>query len=215
MVAVACLALLPLEAYVLAGAVIHAFTMRYVLPTTLVSAILLAWGLDWRIGDRPKASVLACLLIAMCFLANFVYDKRFVTNDAARLRDVCRFLEDTNANLLVVIADPSRFFEISPRASSRLAARLTYLEDVNIATHRVDTDTLERRLIVWKEIATLRVTSYQSFLSAPRPLLVSASPGYFSWLVPQLVEDGARTQILRVHSDGLLYLAKGAGSGNP
>jgi hypothetical protein len=185
-----------------------------VLSTTLAAAILVAWSLDCAIGDRPKASVLACLLIAMCFLANFVQDERLVTHDAATLRDVCRFLEATDPGLPVLIADPLLFFRVSHYAPPSLAARLMYLADVKIATDRIDTDTIERGLIALKEIAPLRVVSYRSFLSSSQPFLVYASPGYFSWLVPQLAENGAKLEISHVRSEGLLYLVTVAGSGN-
>ena len=206
LIAIGCLALLPLEEYGFAKIITHAFTMRYVLPTTLAVAILVAWGLDWAIGDRPRVSVLATLLLGTCFVANFVHEKNALRGGADNLRDVCRFLEATDQNLTVVIAAPHTFFEISHYAPPGLKARLTYLADVQIATDRTETDTPERGLIALKEIAPLRVIGYREFLKSGRPFLVYANPGPYSWVVQQLAEDGRRIEVSRARGDIFLFL---------
>ena len=74
--------LLPFEGVALAKTVTGAFTLRYVLATALGIAILAAWALDWAVGDRPRVSAIATLLVSACFLTTLVQDKRALENQA-------------------------------------------------------------------------------------------------------------------------------------
>jgi hypothetical protein len=213
--AISFLALLPFEEYVFAKAITHAFTLRYVLSTNLAIAILVAWGLDWMLGDRPRAAVVATLLLSVCFAANFVLARSGVRGDAQDIRDVCRFLDATDPNLAVVIADPLTFFVISHYAPAGLKARLAYLADVRIATDRTGTDTPERGLIAMKEIAPLRVLGYRSFFELKRPFLVYANRAPYSWVMQQLVADGTTIQLSGVCGDSLLYLVNRSANAIP
>jgi len=215
LVAIASLALLPFAGMILAKTVTGAFTTRYVLSAVLGIAVLVAWGLDWAIGDRPRVGVLATLLVGGCFLATCVQNKRAVEGDAQQVRDVCGLLAGTDPQLPVVIAAPHLFFKLSHYASPELAARLAYLADVRIALHRTETDTVERGLIALKQIAPLRVLDYHTFLDSGRPFLVYAGPDSFSWVVPQLAEDGRRIEASRVEGDAFLFLVTEADTATP
>ena len=146
--------------------------MRYVLSTALALAVLVAWGFDWAIGDRRRASVLTAFLVGTCFVANFVLAKGVIRGGAENLEYVIQFLEGSDPNLPFVIAEPKRFFEISHYAPPELASRLTYLADVELATQWAKTDTPERGLIALKQIAPLRVVSYRRCLESTRSFFV-------------------------------------------
>jgi len=211
-VAIACLALLPFAGIVLAKTITGAFTMRYVLSAVLGIAVLVAWGLDWVIGDRPRVAFLAMILFVGCFLATCVQDKRAVAGDAQQMRNVCRFLAGRNPELPVVIAAPHLFFKLSHYAPPELTARLAYLADAKIALHRTGTDTVERGLMALKQIAPLRVLDYHGFLDSGRPFLVYASPDSFSWVVPQLAEDGRKIEAFGVDGGAFLFMVTEADS---
>jgi len=48
---------------------------HYYAPLVLGPLRASEFTLDWMIGDRPRASVLATLLLGTCFVANFVHEK--------------------------------------------------------------------------------------------------------------------------------------------
>jgi hypothetical protein len=205
-VVIAGLALLPFQGIVLAKMITGAFTIRYVLPALLGIAVLVAWGLDWAVGDRPRVAVIATVLLGTCFLAKFVQDKRAVQADADHVRYVCRFLTGTDPNLPLVIASPHLFFQLSHYAPRQLAARLAYLGDIKIGLDRTQTDSVERGLMSLKPIAPLNVVSYRSFLHSQQVFLVYATPGPYSWVVPQLVDDGRKLELAGAHGDASLFL---------
>ena len=126
------------------------------------------------------------------------------------LHDVVRFLSATG--LPIVIADPHLFFQLSYYAPPQLAARLVYLSDVDIALHRRHTDTPERGLLMLKQFAPLHVIPYPAFRSSQPVFLVYSSPSAFSWVVPQLIEDGRKIEIDRVIADDLLFRVTEAAS---
>jgi len=213
LVAIACLALLPFAGIVLAKTITGAFTMRYVLSAVLGIAVLVAWGIDWAIGDRPQVSVLATLVFAGCFLATYVENKRAIEGDVEQVRDVCRLLAGRDPQLPIVISAPHLFFKLSHYAPPDLTSRLVYLADTGIALRQTGTDTVERGLLALQQIAPLHVVNYHGFLKSGRPFLVYASPDSFSWVVPQLADDSRKIEASRVQGDAFLFLVTGGSSG--
>lgn len=211
-VAMAGLVLLPFEGIVLAKTVTGAFTPRYVLAAVLGIAVLVAWALDWAVGDRPGVSTTTTVLMGACFLVTFVHDQRGVQAEADNVRDVCRFLADTDPDLPLAIANPHLFFQLSHYAPRQVATRLAYLADAKIALDRTQTDTVERGLINLRQIAPLNVIDYRRFLASRPVFLLYSSPGAFSWLVSQLADDGLKIQVAHARGDALLLRVTGTGS---
>jgi mannosyltransferase len=201
--AVTCLALLPIENFVVARLVTNAYNMRYVLAATIGFGILVAWMLNWSIGARTGPSRLILLLIGACWISTAIMAKRNADGAARDVRGLSRFLESTGSDLPVAIAEPLIFFRLSHYASPELARRLVYLSDVQIGTRRTGTDTVERGLLALKEIAPLHVVGYREFVGQNRAFLVYSSPG-LAWTVPQLHSDHRRMEIVDLHSGGYL-----------
>lgn len=109
-------------------------------------------------------------------------------------------------DLPIVAADPYTFIDLNYYAPE-LSSRVVYLADPEIALRRLNTNSVERGMIdLLKPWFRLNVTDYRSYISTGSRFLLCGDPQFYSWIVPQLEEDGMRLELKGFNGKIMLFI---------
>jgi hypothetical protein len=192
---------IPAVAVILAKLVTGAFTARYALPAVVGLAILLAWGAYHVLDRRASMGVVLALVLASWFaVTQGIKGVGELRQEAAGLRDTYRFLRETvPTDERIVVANAHEFFQLTHYAPPEMAPRLVYLADPSAARRYLGSDTAELGLAEFRRWTALAIEYYAAYASTHRRLLVYGRPGGRSWLLPALLANGARVELLAQH----------------
>lgn len=197
--------LIPLIAIVSAKFMTGAFTARYATYSVFGLSILLAWSLAW-VGRRSyllgSAAVAVCV---SCWLVMAVRQYRQFQADAAGEVQTFNFLESQGPGTPVVIASPHLFFVLSHKAAIEGRGHFTYLADVPLAVQYTETDTVERGLLVLRDLAPIDVQDFHHFAATHRRFLVYGFPDPYGWVLQETIRTGRPVSVRARNGDSLLY----------
>jgi hypothetical protein len=94
----------------------------------------------------------------------------------------------------------------------KLAPRVVYLADPEISLRRINQNSVERGVVdLLKPWFGLNVTDYKSYVAARPQFLLCGDPQFFSWIVPQLEEDGMQLELKGSEGSTMLFLVSPPG----
>ena len=109
-------------------------------------------------------------------------------------------------NLPIVAADPYTFIDLNYYAPD-LTSRVVYLADPEISFRRLRTNSVERGMVdLLKPWFRLNVTDYKSYILRQPQFLLCGDPTFFSWIVPQLEEDGFKLELKGLDGKLMLFI---------
>ena len=193
----ACLGLLaiPIPAFLLARFVTEAWAARYVGPAVVGFCILIAVTLYGRIR-RSHGNLVAGVLFAVLagwFLwqqISLVRLSRGISYAEDQLAELGDF--STHGDLPVVMPHGSQYLPLAHYWPKPLASRLYYLTDRGAALRYRRTAMGGHALARFAQWVPLNVVPYRSFVENHPRFLVFGSVG---WVLPKLIEDGARVEL--------------------
>jgi hypothetical protein len=114
-------------------------------------------------------------------------------------------------NLPIVAADAHTFIELNHYAPE-ISPRVVYLADPEISLRRINQNSVERGVVdLLKPWFGLNVTDYKSYIAARPQFLLCGDPQFFSWIVPQLEEDGMQLELKGSEGGTMLFLVSPPG----
>ncbi len=192
--------LVPVLAILLGVFVSHIFMLRYGLGTVIGVAILVSAGPSALTGRSKAVGAALVLLLAGWFVfstAAWAAGLFAAPQEEALLGKVP--FERLRPELPVVISSGLLFLEMDHYAPPAVASRLCYLMDEEIARKKTGADVFDKGFLVSRRWYPIRghLEDYRSFLAAhPKFLLYGYSSFELDWLIPQLIEDGAKMTYL-------------------
>ena len=193
----ACLGLLaiPIPAFLLARFVTEAWAARYVGPVVVGFCILIATTLYGRIRTSHGNLVAGALfaVLAGWFLwqqVSLVRLSRGISYAEGQLAELGDF--SSHGDLPVVMPHGSQYLPLAHYWPKPLASRLYYLTDREAALRYRHTAMGGHALTRFAQWVPLNVVPYRSFVANHPRFLVFGSIG---WVLPKLLEDGARVEL--------------------
>lgn len=203
---VAGIGLLPIGAYAL-GRLTGAYQTRYVLPMVIAFAILFAVAICC-IGGRKGALSIACFCIValwacgqMALFAKSEYARR---NDRTRVLNVLA----STIGLPIAIAPPRVFYELWSSAAPSLQNRLWYVLDNRSELRYTGSNIFEFQFPILQRYDPIQLSSYDTFIARNPLFYVYANADRDSWLVPKLLENGCRLEVVSEQSYGRILRAR-------
>lgn len=202
------LAATPFSAFLLAKIVTGTLTTRYAIVVVPGVAMLLAYAVD-RLHARRAG--LAAFVVGVLAAASVLSYRQQLQRE---------LVDRTNSDVLVpilarsaldvVFDDPQTFLRYQHVASEALQARLIYPMDppTALALHGSNADEISLRAL--RQIRPLNIADYSDFVATHRRVLLVASPYQVRSLVPSLLRDGWRLELLEEYKGTMLMLAEDA-----
>lgn len=202
MIAALALLAIPAIGYLLGVLVTGAFHERYVLYAVLGFAVLAsAW-----VRALPLSRLQATGFIVVCL---FAFAARQGTGVLAWIRGPQdplvqhrALLEQASPDRPLVVSHALVFLPVAHYSTPSVGRRLTYLVRPPAVVQRLGVDTGARALQRLSGLAPLDVQEYDRFVQENRQFCVY---GPASWLVPQLLRDGATLQLIAQSGDMSLF----------
>ncbi len=192
--------LVPVLAILLAVFVSHIFMLRYGLGAVIGVSILVSAGSGAVTGRSKAVGAALVLLLAGWFAATTAV---WVVRQVGSLQDESLLgkapFEQLHPELPVVISSGLLFLEMDHYTTPAVASRLNYLMDEEIARKKTGSDVFDKGFLVSRRWFPIRghLRDYRSFLAAhPKFLLYGYSSFDLDWLIPKLIEDGAKLTYL-------------------
>jgi hypothetical protein len=114
-------------------------------------------------------------------------------------------------NLPIVAADAHTFLELNYYAPE-ISSRVVYLADPEISLRRINQNSVDRGVVdLLKPWFGLNVTDYKSYVAARPRFLLLGDPQFFSWIVPQLEEDGMQLELKGSEGSTMLFIVSPPG----
>jgi hypothetical protein len=192
--------LVPALAILLAVFVSHIFMLRYGLGAVIGVAILVSTGSSAATGRSKAAGAALVLLLGGWFAGSAASTVLglLATPQGETLPGQAPF-EQLRPELPVVISSGLLFLELDHYAPPAVAGRLHYLMDDEIARKKTGSDVFDKSFLVFRRWFPIRgrLEDYKTFLAAhPKFLLYGYSSFDLDWLIPELIEDGAKMTYL-------------------
>jgi hypothetical protein len=157
---------------------------------SVVGGLLILAFSGWRlIRGRPLiGGVFLFVLIAM-FIPRQIRHARSLATGKPRLSEAIGESLNMVPRGPIVVSDPHSFLKLWHYAPSDVKNRLYYLTNPEAQIKHLGSDTSDRSLAGLSALFSLPVREYQSFVDSHHHFHTYGRQG---WLVPQLLEDGAR-----------------------
>ncbi|HEY8559752.1 MAG TPA: glycosyltransferase family 39 protein [Pyrinomonadaceae bacterium] len=203
--------LIPVICVVLAKTVTGAFTDRYAVSAIIGVSLLFAFAGAKLLGNR--ALPLAALAIFMAaWFGLLVFNETWkASTSTATPESKIALLRNLEDDLPIIAADPYTFIELEHYAPPELRARVAYLADPEIALRRLKHNSIERgQGDLIKPWFKMNVMDYRSYIAGRPRFFLCGDPGFFSWIVPQLKEDGMKLELREMEGKTLVFLVEPA-----
>lgn len=202
MVAALTLLALPAIGYALAVLVTGAFHPRYVLQGVLGLAVLVAWWAAALVKSRRDAAILVAVLFLAFGARQAAAAAGLVRGPGDPIADERAFLSRVPDNAPIVVSHALAFLPLTHYWGSDTRGRLMYLSRPPDVVRQLGVDTSSRALRRLALVVPIDVQDYDGFVGAHRHFYVY---GPKSWLVPKLLSQQARVQLVRERGDAFLY----------
>jgi hypothetical protein len=194
-------------AYVMGAGVVA----RYVMPGIIGFSIVMSFGLARMFGHSHALRLL--MLCALLLNHEILFRSRDLLAAAPEpsvaVRMERRFLELGDSTTPVLVASPHHFLELL-YYSPKLAGRLHYVADAELAFKHFETATADRALILLSRVVPIPVGLYPADLpTASGYYLIDGAP--LNWLARELVAGGTTPALVTVGHDFVIYRVDGSG----
>lgn len=189
------LMLLPCFGFLIAKFLTNAFTPRYFLPATVGIALVFSFLVYQVNFSAPWVSTVVIITLLSLFIFRQAEDFRGLTGGKPGINKAGMQILSTTGDDPIVIADAHSFLEFSHYVPPSLKKRFFYLTNWNATVRFTGSDTNDRGLSSLGKKVPLGVENYHSFLSSHERFFLFSPPcgkKRLYWVVPQLLEDGAR-----------------------
>ena len=194
LIAALVLMLLPFFGFLVAKFLTHAFTPRYFLPAAVGVTLIFSFLLYQVNFSPPWVSSVFIIILLSLFIFRQAGDFRGLTGGKPGINKEVMQILSTTGDDPIVIVDAHSFLEFSHYVPPGLKKRLFYLTNWDAAIRYTGSDSNDRSLSLLSKKVPLGVENYHSFLSSHERFFLFSTRGgkrHF-WVVPQLLEDGAR-----------------------
>jgi hypothetical protein len=195
LIAALVLMLLPFFGFLIAKFLTNAFTPRYFLPAAVGLALVFSFLVYQANFSHPWVSPVVIITLLSLFIFRQAGDFCGLTGGKPGMDKAVMQILSTTGDDPIVIVDAHSFLEFFHYVPPSLKKRLFYLTNLKAAIRYTGWDSNDRSLSALSNKVPLGVENYHSFLSShERFYLFSNACGKNrpSWVVPQLLEDGAR-----------------------
>jgi hypothetical protein len=177
------LTLLPLFALLLGFGVTGVYHTRYVLPTVIGFAILLALVTSYHARDAGGVAIILAGILAVWQLLAPAGHYLRVAVEAAKLRTHIEFLtRHAQEGTPIAVADPLAYLQLAHHAPPALASRLVYASSPTESLRFKGNDTSERALRVLRDRTGLPIHDFETFVADTPEFRVYGD----GWLLPAL-----------------------------
>jgi 4-amino-4-deoxy-L-arabinose transferase-like glycosyltransferase len=187
------------------------FTDRYAVIAIIGFSVLIAF-IAAKINNND---ILISAVLIICFLGCFrllaLKEIWKVERNSRALTKIQLLQRKGVENLPIVAADAHTFIELNHYAPE-ISPRVVYLADPEISLRRINQNSVERGVVdLLKPWFGLNVTDYKSYIAARPQFLLCGDPQFFSWIVPQLEEDGMQLELKGSEGGTMLFLVSPPG----
>jgi hypothetical protein len=191
---------------VIAGKLITgAFTERYAIIAVIGFSILVTFCAT-KLNDN---SILVSFWIVIAFVMWFgflAFTNSWAASQPGPQTKIQLLKRKGVGNLPIVAADPHTFVELAYYAPE-FAPRVIYLADPAISLIRLQTNSIEQGMVdLIKPWFHLNVIDYKSYIATRQAFLLCGDPGLYSWIIPQLYDDGMQMDLKGFDGNILLFL---------
>ncbi len=201
--------MLPIFGVITAKFVTGAFTSRYAICAIIGFSILISLAAT-RIYNNNRL-IVAVLMI--CFFGWFgiltfkEYWKPGEDWGAYPESKIQLIKLSGEPDLPIVAAETYTFIELEHYAPPEISSRVVYLADPQISLQRIGSNSIELgTLSLFKPWFQLNVTDYKPYIASRPRFLLCGNPQSFSWIVPQLEQDGMRLELKGNKGKILIFL---------
>lgn len=197
--------IVPVICVVLGKFVTGAFTDRYAIIAIIGFSILFSF-IAAKLNNNNS---LVSIVLIVCFVGWFgllaLKDRWGINGFSPKLK--IQLLQRKGVdNLPVVAADPHTFIELN-YYSPEIRSRVVYLADPEASLQRLNTNSIEQGMVdLLKPWFRLNVRDYKSYIATRPRFLLFGNPGFFSWIIPQLEEDGMQLELKGFQGGIMLYI---------
>jgi Dolichyl-phosphate-mannose-protein mannosyltransferase len=203
------IAALPLPTMVLAKFATHGYTPRYALVAIAGVSILLCFCLA-RLSRRP--TLVAAATIVFSLFVFYMNARDLILRNQSTLKDVQTDvirLARTGSDP-IAIPEITVFHRLSFYAPSKLAHRITYPADPQLAVDYIKEDTVDRGLLDLRPWFPINIEPLQSYVHSHPSFLVYSYVGPWSWLSFELPKLTSDIRLIARKEDRLLMFVEGA-----
>ena len=109
------------------------------------------------------------------------------------------------SELPVYVQEPFLYLDLVHRWPAALTKRLRYVADPGLSGQYKSAATIDISLISLAPYTPLILDDYETLRKRRREFLLCYSPGTYGWLLQQLIEDGARVELLEQRELEMIY----------
>lgn len=204
---------IPIICVILGKTVTGAFTDRYAVSAIVGFSILISFA----VAKLCNNSAVVSAVLIICFVGSFgilIYRETWKPSDqwGAEPETKIQLLQrEAAGDLPIVAADPYTFIELEHYAPPEISSRVVYLADPEASLRQLKHNSIERGMVdLLKPWFGLKVTDYNSYIAARPQFLLCGNPGFFSWIIPELEQDGMRLEYRGREGTTLLFFVSPA-----
>lgn len=197
------MAALPLPTMILAKFATHGYTPRYALVAIAGVSLLLCFCLA-RLSRRP--TLVAAATVAFSLFVFYMNARDLILRNGSTAKDLqtdVRLLDRTGVGP-IAIPEITVFHRLSFYAPSKLAHRITYAADPQLAVDYIKEDTVDRGLLDLRPWFPINIEPLQSYVSTHPSFLVYSYVGPWSWLSFELPKLTSHIRLIARKEDRLL-----------
>jgi len=197
---------IPIICVVLGKFVTGGFTDRYAVIAIIGFSVLVSF-IAAKLNNN---NILISIVLVICFAGCFSFlavNETWSAGINSRAMTKVQLLQSKDVeNLPIVAADAHTFIELNYYAPE-ISSRVVYLADPEISLRRTKQNSIERGMVdLLKPWFGLNVTDYKSYVAARPRFLLCGDPQHFSWIVPQLEEDGMQFELKGFEGSTMLFI---------
>jgi len=200
------LLLLPIAGLLQALLVTDQISARYVMPSVMGFAILLAVLARENLHHDAVSGLLITAVLFAGWGSHIRWEYLRIRPEAGRVEALYRAAEQGAEKLPIVINDGNRFFQLVHYTPAEFSARLIYLVDPEAARKYSGTDSPDLCLLRYRSFLPLNLVPADSFLRSGQPFLMYQSSR--GWLLPVLKNNDARIELAASLGIQTLYRVK-------
>jgi hypothetical protein len=198
--------IIPIICVVLGKFVTGGFTDRYAVIAVIGFSVLVSFIAVKLNNNNILISIVLVICFAGCFSFLAVNETWSVGINSRAMTKVQLLQSKGVENLPIVAADAHTFIELNYYAPE-ISSRVVYLADPEISLRRTQQNSIERGMIdLLKPWFELNVTDYKSYVAARPRFLLCGDPQHFSWIIPQLEEDGMQFELKGFEGSTMLFI---------
>ncbi len=200
------LAGLPILAYLLAISYVGMVAWRYVLPTAVGCAIIVAFTFYRASCARPAAGLLLVIVLLGWSVVHIglVAREEVVARNRYEARDTALLVR--NLNLPIVVQDGILALPMDHYLPPDLRQRMLFPVDLEAVRYYQEADTPERIMVIGKNTFPVPMEDFEQFRRDHKEYLVYGL--HAGWLISTVIHDGGKAYMLDRGKWQILFLIK-------